>query len=313
MSDAAGTSWLDVGKRDWSDTLRAQSHMSRTHMPRLVEGSEASGQVRDELAKRWGFDGTVIVAGGGGDNAASAIGAGVVAEGDGFISLGTSGVLFAANDGFRPDPGQGVHTFCHALPNTWHQMGVILAATDSLNWLAGMLGQEPAMLTSGLGELMAPGRGLFLPYLGGERTPINDARVRGAFIGLEHETDHVAASRAVLEGVTFAIRDCFDALAATGTRFEKLYAQGGGSKSEYWLEAIATALNTPILVPAAGDYGAAFGAARLAMIAAGATASDIATPPEVERVVEPTSALVPDFAEAQSRYRATYSALKELS
>ena len=159
----------------------------------------------------------------------------MVRAGQAFVSLGTSGVLFAANDGYRPDPATAVHTFCHALPNTWHQMGVILSATDSLNWFAKLVGADAAALTQGLGPLTAPGLARFLPYLGGERTPLNDAAIRGAFIGLDHATDQQAATRAVLEGVTFAIRDCRDALAATGTQIDSLLAVGGGSRSDYWL------------------------------------------------------------------------------
>ena len=173
-----------------------------------------------------------MVAGGGGDNAASGVGVGVVRAGEAFVSLGTSGVLFAANDGYQPDPATAVHTFCHALPDTWHQMGVILAATDALNWYARLVGADAATLTSELGALQSPGKTSFLPYLGGERTPLNSASVRGAFTGLEHATDRAAATRAVLEGVTFAIRDCRDALAATGTRLETLLAVGGGSRPQ---------------------------------------------------------------------------------
>ena len=213
MSDAAGTSWLDTGARDWSDDLLAATGLSRSHMPLLVEGSAVSGRLRAPLADRWGLPKGVVIAGGGGDNAASGVGVGVVRAGDAFVSLGTSGVLFAANDGYQPAPETAVHTFCHALPGTWHQMGVILAATDALNWYAGLVGQEAAGLTASLGSLQAPGKTLFLPYLGGERTPLNDAAIRGAFLGLEHATDRAAGTRAVLEGVTFAVRDCRDALA----------------------------------------------------------------------------------------------------
>ncbi len=279
MSDAAGTSWLDTGARDWSDDLLARSGLNRDAMPRLVEGSEVSGTLRADLARRWGLSERVVVAGGGGDNAASAIGAGVVQVGQAFVSLGTSGVLFAANDGYRPDPATAVHTFCHALPGTWHQMGVILAATDALNWFARLVGEEAAALTGGLGDLRAPGRTLFLPYLGGERTPLNDAGIRGAFVGLEHATDRDAATRAVLEGVAFAIRDCRDALAATGTRIDSLLAMGGGSRSDYWLRAIATALGIPVDLPVAGDFGGAFGAARLAQMAATGGGAELAPAP----------------------------------
>ncbi|MAQ85107.1 MAG: xylulokinase [Maritimibacter sp.] len=304
MSDAAGTSWLDTATRDWSDRLLDASGLGRDHMPRLVEGAEVSGTLRTELAQRWGLRPDTVVAGGGGDNAASAIGVGVVRAGQAFVSLGTSGVLFAANDGYRPDPATAVHTFCHALPNTWHQMGVILAATDALNWFARLAGQDAAALTSALADLQAPGKTTFLPYLGGERTPLNDSAVRGAFLGLEHATDTAAATRAVLEGVTFAIRDCRDALAATGTDIASLLAVGGGARSTYWLQAIATALGTPVDLPVAGDFGGAFGAARLAMMAATGGGAELAPPPTIERQVEPVASLSDAFDEGHARYRA---------
>jgi xylulokinase len=312
MSDAAGTGWLDTGARDWSDTLLARMDLSREVMPRLVEGSEVSGTIRAEIARRWGLPAGTVVAGGAGDNAASAIGMGVVRAGQAFVSLGTSGVLFAANDGYRPDPATAVHTFCHALPGTWHQMGVILAATDALNWFAAITGQDAAHLTGDLGPLRAPGRTLFLPYLGGERTPLNSASVRGAFIGLEHATDRAAATRAVLEGVAFALHDCRDALAATGTRMDSLVAVGGGSRSDYWLSVISTALGQPLSIPEAGDFGAAFGAARLGMMAATGDTS-IATPPRIIRTVSPDPALAAAFDDGHARYRAAARAILELT
>ena len=313
MSDAAGTAWFDTGRRDWSDALLAATGLTRAQMPRLVEGSQVSGHLRDELATRWGLPRGVIVAGGGGDNAAAGVGVGVVRAGEAFVSLGTSGVLFAANDGYHPDPATAVHTFCHALPGTWHQMGVILAATDALNWYAGLVGQQAAALTGELGSLQPPSKTLFLPYLGGERTPLNNAAIRGAFFGLEHATDRAAGTRAVLEGVTFAVRDCRDALAAIGTRLENLLAVGGGSKSDYWLKAIATALDCPVQVPAAGDFGGAFGAARLAMMAATGAGAEIATLPPIARRIEPDPALRDAFDAGHARYRAAQSALTALS
>ncbi|MGJ3263639.1 MAG: xylulokinase [Salinarimonas sp.] len=309
MSDAAGTSWLDTGKRDWSDELLAATGLTRAHMPRLVEGSEVSGRLRPALAARWGLPAGVVVAGGGGDNAASAVGAGVVTAGEAFVSLGTSGVLFAAAEGYAPAPETAVHTFCHALPNAWHQMGVVLAATDALNWYARLVGAEPADLTTGLGAPRAPGRTLFLPYLGGERTPLNDAGIRGAFLGLEHETDREAGTRAVLDGVAFALRDCRDALAATGTRIDRLIALGGGSRSETWLATIATALDVPVDVPAAGDFGAAFGAARLAIMAATGAGPEIATPPPIARRIAPDADLTTAYDDAHARYGAAARAI----
>jgi xylulokinase len=313
MSDAAGTSWLDTGRRDWSDSLLSATGLSRGQMPRLVEGSQVSGHLRSVLSTRWGLPAGVVVAGGGGDNAASGVGVGVVRAGDAFVSLGTSGVLFAANDGYQPDPETAVHTFCHALPGCWHQMGVILAATDALNWYAGLVGQEAAQLTDSLGPLQAPGKTRFLPYLGGERTPLNDAAIRGAFIGLEHATDRAAGTRAVLEGVTFAIRDSRDALAATGTRIGRLLAVGGGSRSDYWLRAIATALNVPVELPVAGDFGGAFGAARLAIMAATGAGAEVASLPAIARVVDPDPALTDAFDAGHARYRAAQTAIRGLT
>jgi xylulokinase len=312
MSDAAGTAWFNTGARDWSDDLLTATGLARSHMPRLVEGSAVSGTLRAALAGRWDLPKGVVIAGGGGDNAASGVGVGVVRAGEAFVSLGTSGVLFAANDGYQPDPATAVHTFCHALPKTWHQMGVVLSATDSLNWYAGLVGTDAANLTRGLTKLQAPGKGLFLPYLGGERTPLNSASVRGAFLGLEHSTDRDAGTRAVLEGVTFAIRDCRDALAATGTKLTHLLAVGGGSRSDYWLSAIATALNCPVSVPVAGDFGGAFGAARLGLMAATGAGTEIATLPAIARQVEPDQSLLAAFDAGHARFRAAQIAIKDL-
>jgi xylulokinase len=313
MSDAAGTSWLDVAKRDWSDDLLAATGLTRAQMPRLVEGSEMSGQLRYALATRWGLPHGVVVAGGGGDNAASAVGVGVVKAGDAFVSLGTSGVLFAASDAYHPDAASAVHTFCHALPDTWHQMGVILAAADALNWFARVADKPAATLTADLGALQAPGKPLFLPYLGGERTPHNDAAIRGAFLHLDHATDTAAMARIVLEGVTHAIRDCHDALASTGTKITRLIAVGGGSRSDYWVQAIATSLDLPIALPVAGDFGGAFGAARLGLMAATGAGAEVATAPKIARTIDPDTKLTAAFSQAHARYRASYTALKGLS
>jgi len=314
MSDAAGTSWLDTGKRDWSAELLAETHLSKEHMPALAEGTEMAGRLRAELAERWGMTAGTPVAGGAGDNAASACAMGTLAEGQAFVSLGTSGVLFAANDAYRPLPESAVHTFCHAVPGKWHQMGVILSATDSLNWLAAIVAKEPAELIASLGEtLSAPGSELFLPYLAGERTPHNDAKVRGVFHGMAHQTDLSAMAQAVLLGVAFALRDSRDALAAAGTSLQRVLAVGGGSRSRLWLKMVATAFGIPVDVPADGDFGAAFGAARLGLIAAEkADPAQICAPPPVAETVEPEQALAGAYDEAFTRYRALYSAIREV-
>ncbi|MVO17323.1 xylulokinase [Parasedimentitalea huanghaiensis] len=312
MSDSAGTSWLDVGKRDWSDDLLAAGHMHRDQMPRLVEGSEISGNLRENLRADWGITGAVVVAGGGGDNAVAACGVGCFQDGDGFVSLGTSGVLFAAKNSFAPDPASAVHTFCHAVPDTWYQMGVILAATDCLNWLSRILGRSPAELAGKLDRAISgPSKTLFLPYLSGERTPHNDSTVRGSFVGLDVATSPEDLTRAVMDGVSFALRDNLDALRATGTCLSRVLAIGGGTKSRFWLETLATTLNLPLDLPEKGDFGAALGAARLAIAAdTNADLSTIMNRPKVAETVEPRIDLVDRYSETHARYRALYPNLK---
>ncbi|WP_265974908.1 xylulokinase [Brucella intermedia] len=315
MSDSAGTSWLDTGARRWSRELLDKTGLDESRMPRLAEGTDATGRLRAELAAEWGIAGLPVVAGGAGDNAASACGMGTVKPGHAFVSLGTSGVLFAANRAYQPKPESAVHAFCHALPDTWHQMGVILSAASALDWYARLVGKTAHELDRELGDrLNAPGSTTFLPYLSGERTPYNDAKIRGVFSGLEHESDQRALTQAVLEGVAFAIRDNLAALQSAGTEISSLTAVGGGSRSTYWLKAIATALNVPIALPEEGDFGAAFGAARLGLIAAtGVDPLAVCTPPRTERTIEPEAALTPAYEEAYQRYRALYPALHALA
>lgn len=314
MSDSAGTSWLDTGKRAWSPELLEATGLTVEQMPGLVEGTDRAGTFRAELAEKWGLGSDVVVAGGAGDNAASACGMGTVAEGQAFVSLGTSGVLFAANGSYLPKPESAVHAFCHALPKTWHQMGVILSATDALNWHSGVTGKSAGELTSELGDaLKAPTGVTFLPYLSGERTPHNDAKIRGAFIGLGHESDRALLTQAVLEGVTFAIRDSLEALKSAGTKIDRVTAIGGGSRSRYWLSSIATALDMPVDIPADGDFGAAFGAARLGLIAAtGADPLSVCTAPKTAETVEPLRDLTSAYEAAYGRYRALYPAIRGL-
>ncbi|MBH0237076.1 xylulokinase [Methylobrevis albus] len=313
MSDAAGTLWLDVAGRRWSDDLLAATGMTRDQMPRLVEGTELSGRLRPELSRRFGIDGSPVVAGGGGDNAASAVGMGTVTPGSAFVSLGTSGVLFVSNASYSPNTDGGVHAFCHAVPGTWHQMGVILSATDSLNWLAGLLKTPAADLTAALGDSVSgPSPVTFLPYLSGERTPHNDAAARGAFLGLGHEADAKLMTQAVLEGVGFAFRDCLRVLADAGTTVTRASAIGGGSRSKLWLQIMADILDLPLDVPQDGDFGGAFGAARLGLIAAtGADFTSVATPPPTAFVTEPDAGRARAYADRYARYRALYPAIKE--
>jgi xylulokinase len=313
MSDAAGTLWLDVGKRDWSDELLAVTGLDRSHMPRLVEGSEVSGTLKPELAQRWGMSGHVVVAGGAGDNAAAGCGIGAVRPGEGFVSLGTSGVIFVSNDRFRPNTAGAVHAFCHAIPKTWHQMGVILSATDSLNWLSHVTGKtQPDLSAAAEAQFKGPGEEIFLPYLSGERTPHNNAGARGSFVGLSHLSDQARLAQAVMEGVTFAFKDCQRVLGDAGTTFDRLFAVGGGSKSKLWLKMIATALDIEVMLPEDGDFGGALGVARLALCAAeGVDPLTVMTPPGVRETIGPDAALRQAYTDQYARYRALYPAIEE--
>ena len=312
MSDAAGTLWLDVAARDWSDRLLDLCGLARSTMPRLVEGSAVSGRLRAEIARDWGIDGQPVVAGGGGDNAAAAVGLGTVAPGDSFLSLGTSGVVFTVTDRFAPAAESGAHAFCHALPDSWHQMGVILAASDCVSWLCEITGADVDTLMRDLASTdMSATDLLFHPYLSGERTPHNDADARGGFFGLARHHGRGEMTRAVLQGVAFAIADATQILSGAGAAPTRLVATGGGARNEIWLAYIAAVTGIPIDVPADGDFGAALGAARLAMMADGASVSDVCHKPDIRTTITPDPALADRLGAAQMRWRQIYRLLQD--
>ena len=318
MSDAAGTLWLDVRKRDWCDVMLAATGLSRAHMPSLVEGSAPSGVLRPELARAWGMADGIVVAGGAGDNAASAVGLGVVADGRGFISLGTSGVFFVANDDYRPNPDHGVHTFCHALPGLWHQMAVMLSAASCLRWVTHLLSvpDEAALIAEveAMGDDARARAPLFLPYLSGERTPHNDAFAQGVWFGLRHDTDRAALGYSVLEGVAFGLADGYAALRDAGGIARSVSLTGGGSRSRYWARLIASALGLPLVVPEGSEIGAALGAARLGELAARpqATVASVCRPPPIVATIEPVSAWGPSLRSRFERFRELYPPLRPL-
>jgi xylulokinase len=316
-SDAAGTLWLDVAARDWSDELLAACHLSRAHMPRLVESNQPSGTLRPELARAWGLGPEVLVAGGAGDNAASAIGIGAVAPGDGFISLGTSGVLFVVNDRYRPNPASAVHAFCHALPRRWHQMSVMLSAASCLKWFVRLSGAtDEASLLEEVAAVPAdalPGAPIFLPYLTGERTPHNDPFAQATFHGLTHETTRALCAYAVLEGVAFGLADGLAALQASGTEVERLSLVGGGARSSLWAQLIADALGVEIVVHQGGEAGGALGAARLGWLATGADEARVCTKPPVAARYLPRAERHTALQHRLQRFREIYQRLKPLS
>src|SRR5580658_217846 len=319
MSDASGTLWLDVGRRRWDGDLLAATGLTQTAMPRLVEGSEVSAVLLPEIANTWGLEGRKIpIAGGGGDNAASAIGVGATAPGAGFVSLGTSGVIFSVTDRFVSLPERTLHAFCHALPHRWHGMAVMLSAASSLTWVASILGRERdiAELIAGA-ERYAQSKGaaasapIFLPYLSGERTPHNDAEASGAFAGLRAEHGGDALVFAVMEGVAFSFADGVDVLDAAGARPVRPLLVGGGARSEFWAQMIADVTGLTIDLASGAEAGAALGAARLGMLAAGAGSVEaVCARPPVQREFKPDPERAAIHAPRLKRYRALYQAEK---
>ncbi|VTU16701.1 Xylulose kinase [Variovorax sp. SRS16] len=311
MSDASGTLWLDVAARDWSDELLAACGLDRSHMPRLVEGSAVAGRLKPDLAQRWGLAAGIPIAGGGGDNAASAVGMGLVAAGEGFVSLGTSGVIFVCGEHFAPDPARAVHAFCHALPGRWHQMSVMLSASSAVSWAARSfgLGNEPALLAAAA-TLDAEARRrapLFLPYLSGERSPHNDADAEGVLFGLTHAHGPAEIAYAVAEGVSFGLRDGLDTLARpTGD----LILVGGGARSAWWSQLLADILDVPLTRCEGAEAGGALGAARLAWLADGGTEAEVCRRPAVRQRFVPERTQAAIHAARHARFKALYGALR---
>ena len=311
MSDSAGTLWLDVGRRRWSEAILAACGLSVAHMPALYEGTAVTGTLRPDVAAAWGM-GRVPVIAGGGDNAAGAVGVGVVRDGDALLSLGTSGVIFVATDRFRPNPAGAVHAFCHCLPAMWHQMSVHLSAASCIDWGARLTGVVSPAEFFARAEASGPGEGaeLFLPYLSGERTPHNDPHVRGAFLGLDHETDPGRLPQAVLEGVAFALADGLAVLRDAGSAIARLSVIGGGARSSYWGRILAAVLDLPLVYLRGGEVGPALGAAQLARIATlGGQPSDLCTPPPVDHIIEPEAAIRDRLVDKQRQFRAAYPRL----
>ena len=302
MSDASGTAWFDPARRDWSDDLLAATGMDRAMMPALAEGSDIAGRLRAEIALELGLPAGIPVAGGAGDNAATAIGAGITGPGPGLVSLGTSGVVFAATDRFLPAPETAIHAFCHALPGLWHQMGVILSAASCLEWWAGICDKPAAELLTELDPAAAaPGKIAFWPYLSGERTPLNDAAQRAGFTGISGRASRAQMTRAVLEGVSLALAENMQALRAAGGGASSLIAMGGGARSDLWLSMLAQATGVPVLRPAGAETGAGFGAARLGLMAATGAGPEVLTPPEIAAHFEPDTSLAPAWQDALER------------
>lgn len=282
MSDASGTLWLDVGARGWSDEMLSACGLHLSHMPRLIEGSDVSGQLLPTIAREWGLSPTVVVAGGAGDNAASAVGVGAVQPGQGFVSLGTSGVIFRIGKAFEPAPDLAVHAFAHALPGQWHQMAVMLSAASAFRWLAELTGQDMtsndlrgswesrlSLAVDALDDRRRRQAPLFLPYLNGERTPLNNPHLKASFIGLSAEHEAPDLAYAVMQGVTLGLMDGWHAMGQQTATSTSLALVGGGARSNTWAQMLASGLQCPLHRSPQAAVAAALGAARLAGLADG--------------------------------------------
>lgn len=313
VSDAAGTLWLNTKKRQWSKSVLSACGLGIEQMPKLHEGPEITGQLRSELAEAWGMECVPVVAGGG-DNAAGAVGSGVVQKGEGFLSLGTSGVIFLADDAYRPHPEGGIHTFCHALPQRWHQMSVMLSAASAVDWVAGICGfQTPAQLFETAAKAKTLSRQeLFLPYLSGERTPHNNPMAQGVFFGLSHQTNSTRLAQAALEGVAFGLSDGIRALQESGADIKTLSVIGGGARSEYWGKILASVFDIPLIYRDSGTVGPAYGAAHLARLGvSGETVEEVCNPPPITNIIEPDSAFRDHLGERLSLFRSLYPLLSK--
>ncbi len=315
MSDASGTLWLDTGARCWSAEMLAACGLTEQHMPRLVEGTGASAQLLADVASAWGLPAGVTVAGGAGDNAATAVGVGAVRPGQGFVSLGTSGVIFLATDSFRPQPEAAVHAFAHALPQRWHHMSVMLSAASAIGWVTRLTQRSSeAVLAHEASLLSLPAREqapIFLPYLSGERTPHNDAHASGTFIGLRPAHDAPDLAYAVMEGVTFGLMDGLNAI-MQGRKpgGEALALVGGGARSDRWGQMIASGLERPLTRDEGAQAAAALGAARLGWMADGGTEEEVCLAPKDTAHFEPNAHEASLLQERYQKFKTLYPALR---
>lgn len=313
MADAAGTLLFDQARRDWADALLDACGLSRRAVPSLMEGNEAGGKLLAEVVAELGLHGNTIVAGGAGDAAAAAIGVGAVAEGDAFISLGTSAQLFVSDESYRPQPGTLIHCFAHALPDRWFGMAAMLNGASCLDFVARLLGVSDidGLLRQTEARHQGPSRLLFLPYLSGERTPHNDPHARGVFAGLDHDASATDLVQAVLEGVAFSLLEARRLMVSAGLAPAEMAVVGGGARSRFWMQMLANVLGVRLVRYRESGVGPAFGAARLARIAlTGETPEAVCVKPPVLDELLPDKALTRAYAERFEHFRSLYRSLK---
>lgn len=315
MSDAAGTMWLDVKNRQWNDRLLQACHLSQDNMPTLYEGNEITGMLTDAIVQRWQLNKIPVVAGGG-DNAAGAIGMGLYSSGEAMLSLGTSGVYFVVTDHFLSQPEAAVHSFCHALPQTWHLMSVMLSAASCLDWACNILNVEsvPTLLTMIQIDKPSETPVYFLPYLSGERTPHNNPNAKGVFFNLTLEHNRADLARAVLEGISFALADCIHLIDDMGVSAKEIFLIGGGAQSAYWAQLLSDISGKTLLITEGGNVGPALGAAKLAQIAChpADAIEQILKKPSIKQRYQPNLSHHIEYKKKRERFNQLYRVLDPL-
>jgi xylulokinase len=309
-SDAAGTSWLDQSRRRWSDRLCEISATDPAWLPEIRSGAEVAGLLTPGAAEALGLPQGVPVATGAGDAAAGAVGIGAIEDGDGFLSLGTSGQLFVTTGEYRPNPESFVHAYAHTLPNLWFQMAAMLNGARPIAWLAELLDRPIDLLLAEAEE--APPGPLFLPYLTGERTPHGDSDIRGGFALLDETTTQGSLMRAVVEAIAFTFADATTALGSAGTTPGRLLAIGGGTRSDFLMQTISDVTGLRIGCTDNASVGPALGAAKLAKICVGADPDLCLRKPTVDQWFEPMRDSDAGVRRRYARFRALYLGLKAI-
>ncbi|MCQ2412117.1 MAG: xylulokinase [Sphaerochaetaceae bacterium] len=315
-SDASGMLLLDVENRCWSKPMLELCGLSESVMPKLVESFESIGSVSEHCSKEFGLPTSVVVAGGAGDNAAAAVGTGVVGEGGCNISLGTSGTVFISSEKFKVDPNNALHAFAHA-DGGYHLMGCMLSAASCNQWFYEQILKTTDYkgIWDGIqDERLGENRVFFLPYLMGERSPINDVNARGTFVGLSMDCSREDMAQAVMEGVAFAIRDSFEVAWSLGIKVQRSFICGGGARSELWRKILANVLGITLVLPKS-EEGPGMGGAMLAMVASKAYPTVSACVDALcceNGVVTPDAQLTAKYEERYQVFRKIYPTMKNL-
>jgi xylulokinase len=317
--DGCGMWLLDAARRAWSPELAELSGISLASLPPVLEATTQAGSLQPAAAQALGLTAGIPIITGTGDAAASAIGLGIIKDGEGVVSMGTAAQIIVVKDRHSPNPDKAIHAYCFGLPGMWFQMAALLDGASPLAWMTRLFGEkDPSRLLKEVERKLKtsthePSRILALPYLSGIRTPHDDPMMRGAFVGLDHTTDRADLVRAMLEGVALSLADCHRCLEDMGSRPRSLLIVGGGAKSTVWTQMIANALGRSLTRAEASEFGAALGAARLARIGVtGEALEHICVSPQQQEPIRPNAVQAKFYAERLDTFRQLYGAIRDM-